>query len=135
MIFKNTFCKCFFKPDFKFKLPQGFVYVHFKSEMTEASVSNLNMTSIYSMCVKNYLMERLFSATVAGYNYKLNSGDDGLVLKLSGFNEKLPSLLDSILKALKNTDEVISKYAFDCFKKELKKNCYNYIINSNLFIE
>lgn len=87
------------------------------------------------MCVKNYLAERLFSATVAGYSYKLNSADDGLILKLNGFNEKLPSLLESITKAMINADDVISKFVFDSFKKELKKNCYNYIINSNLFNE
>lgn len=87
------------------------------------------------MCVKNYLAERLFSAIVAGYSYKLNSADDGLILKLSGFNEKLPSLLESITKSMINADDVISKFVFDSFKKELKKNCYNYIINSNLFNE
>lgn len=135
MIFKNDFCKCFFRTDDKFKLPHGYVYVHFKSFVTESSVTHLNMTSIFSMCIKNYLSEKLYPARVAGYSYKLNSAEDGLVLKLSGFNEKLPMILDLMTKAIKNTDEVIEKPIFDFFRKELKKNCYNLIINSNLFNE
>lgn len=131
----NDFCKCFYMQDEKFKLPHGFIYLHFKSSLTESSVSNLNMTSIYSMCIKNFLSEKLFPATIAGYSYKLNSVDDGLVLKLSGFNEKLPSILDLVTKAMKNVDHCIDNSVFEIFKKELKKNCYNYIVNSNLFNE
>lgn len=93
------------------------------------------MTSIFSMCVKNYLSAKLYSATVAGYSYRLNSVDEGLVLKLSGFNEKLPDIADIVTKALRNTDEVIDKVSFDVFKKELKKNCYRVIINSNMMAE
>lgn len=87
------------------------------------------------MCVKNFLAEKLYPATFAGYNYRLNSVEDGLVLKISGFDEKLPSILDVMTKALQNTDEVIDKLSFDVFKKELKKNCYNVIINSTMFNE
>lgn len=87
------------------------------------------------MCIKNFLSEKLFPATIAGYSYKLNSVDDGLVLKLSGFNEKLPSILDLVTKAMKNVDHCIDNSVFEIFKKELKKNCYNYIVNSNLFNE
>lgn len=135
IIFKNDFCKCFFKADEKFNLPYGFVYVHFKSSMTESSITHLNMTSIFSMCVKNFLAEKLYPATVAAYNYKLNSVDNGLVLKVTGFNEKLPLIVDIITSAMKNTDDVIDKSVFETFKKELKKNCYNFIINSVLFNE
>lgn len=135
MICKNDVCICFFKTDDRFNLPHGFVYVHFNSFMTESSVTYLNMTSIFSMCVKNFLAEKLYPATIVGYNYKLNSVDDGLVLKVSGFNEKLAIIIDIITSAIKNTDDVIDKSVFETFKKELKKNCYNFIINSVLFNE
>ncbi|KAG5674724.1 hypothetical protein PVAND_004676 [Polypedilum vanderplanki] len=135
LIFKSDFCKCFFKADKKFLLPHGFIYIHFLSPLTQASVVNLNMTSIYSMCVKNFLLEKLYPATLVGYNYKLNAVETGLFLRLSGFNEKLPILTDKITNALMNVNGVFDKLVFDTFKKELKKNCYNYLINSNQFIE
>lgn len=135
MIMKNEFCKCFFKSDDNFKLPHSFIHILLKSSLTEESVMNLNMTSIYSMCVKNFLSEKLYPATIAGYNYKLNSVENGLILKLNGFNEKLPMIVDMITKAMTNVDCAIDSYVFETFAKELKKNCYNYIINSVLFNE
>lgn len=93
------------------------------------------MTSIFSMCIKNYLAEKLYAAMIAGFSYKLHSVEDGMVLKVSGFNEKLPLILDIITSSLRNTDEVIDKNVFEIFKKELKKNCYNFIINSVQFNE
>ncbi|XP_070497154.1 nardilysin-like [Chironomus tepperi] len=134
-IFKNESCTCFFKPDNKFLLPHGFIYVHFISPLTHSSVEYLNMTSIYSMCVKNYLAEKLYPATLVGYNYKLNSVENGLILRLSGFNEKLKLIVDVITKAMKNVDGILDKLVFDIFRKELRKNCYNYLINSNQFVE
>jgi nardilysin len=135
LICKNEFSKCFFKPDYKFLLPHGFICIHFTSPLTLASVENLNLTSIFSMCIKSYLTEKLYPATLAGYNYKLNSVDDGLILKLSGFSEKILFIVDIITRAMRNTNEVIDKLVFDTFKKELKKNCYNFLINSNQFVE
>lgn len=135
MIFKSEACKSFFKADNEFNLPHGYINIHFKSLMTESSTTAMNMTSIFSLCVKSFLSNKLYPATIAGYNYKLNSVEDGLILKLSGFNEKLPLIVDIITKAIGNTEDVINKATFEIFKKELKKNCYNYIINSTLFNE
>lgn len=135
MIYKNKFCKCFFKADDKFKLPHGFINIHFKSSLTESSVSNMNMTSIYSMCIKNFLAEKLYPATIAGYSYKLNSMESGVTLRLSGFSEKLPMIVDIITKAMTNINGAIDGSVFETFSKELKKNCYNFIINSVSFNE
>lgn len=135
MIFKNKFCKCFFKADNKFNLPHGYINIHFRSCLTESSVANMNMTSIYSMCIKNFLSEKLYPATIAGYNYKLNSMENGIILKLGGFSEKLPMIVDMITKAMTNINGAIDGSIFETFSKELKKNCYNCIINSALFNE
>lgn len=132
-IFKSDVCKAFYKVDKKFNLPHGFINIHFKSSMTESCITNLNMTSIFSMCVKSFLAPKLYSSTIVGYNYKLHSVEDGLMLKVNGFSEKLSLVVDIITKALTNTDEVVDKIVFETFKKELKKNCYNVIVNSNLF--
>ncbi|CRL01366.1 CLUMA_CG014847, isoform A [Clunio marinus] len=135
LMFQNDFCKSFFKPDTKFRLPHGFVYIHFRCNLTESSISNLNMTSIYSICIKNFLTETFYPATVAGYSYKLNSVDDGLILKLNGFSEKLPQLVEAIMNAIRSTNESIDISVFEAFAKELKKNCYNFLINSNFLSE
>lgn len=131
-IFENDVCQCFYKMDKKFKLPYGYIFIYFASPTTQTSVENLNMTSIYSMCIKNFLSEKLYPATLAGYSYKLNSVDDGLVLRLSGFNEKLPFIVDIITKEM---SRAISKSAFETFKKELRKNCHNCLMDLNMLNE
>lgn len=134
-IFENSTCESFYKLDSQFNLPHGFVYVFFLSSVTESSVSNLNMTSIYSMCVKNFLSDKLYSATIAGYNYKLNSVDNGLILRLNGFSEKLLSIVDIITNSIKNLECSMDKTVFETFKKELKKNCHNCLNDGNLLNE
>lgn len=134
-VFDNGACECYYKIDKKFKLPCGFVYVFFLSPVTEASVAHLNMTSIFSMCVKNFLSDKLYSATLAGYSYKLHSVDNGLILRLSGFNEKLPLIVDIITRTIKNLSTLMDKIVFETFKKELKKNCHNCLIDASLLNE
>jgi nardilysin len=87
------------------------------------------------MCVKNFLSEKLYAATIAGYSYKLNSVDDGLIMRLSGFNEKLPLIVDITTKIMKTLDRFIDKSVFETFKKELKKNCYNCLLDTSLLNE
>jgi nardilysin len=134
-IIEEEACESYYKLDKKFKLPHGFVYVFMMSPITETSVVNLNMTSIYSMCVKNFLSEKLYPATIAGYNYKLHSVDNGLILRLSGFNEKLPLLVDIITKTVSNLINLMDKSVFETFRKELKKNFHNCLIDAGLLNE
>lgn len=131
-IFENDSCQCYFKMDKKYKLPYGYIFIYFTSSKTQSCVENLNMTSIYSMCIKNFLAEKLYQATIAGYSYKLNSIDDGLVLRLSGFNEKLPLIIDIITKEM---SRAINKNIFETFKKELRKNCHNCLMDLNMLNE
>lgn len=85
------------------------------------------------MCVKNLLSSQLYSATIVGYNYKLHSIDNGLVLRLSGFSEKLPLIVDIITRTMKNLH--IDKTVFETFRKELKRNCFNCLVDGSLLNE
>jgi len=134
-IFHNESCECYYKFDDTFKLPHGYIYVNLISHLTQQSAINLNMTSIYSMCVKNFLSEKLFQASVVGYHYKLNSVDSGLILRLDGFNEKLPLLLNIITKLMKDTCVLVDKTVYETFRKELRKNCHHCLMDLNLLNE
>lgn len=128
-------CECFYKLDSKFRLPHGLVNVFMASTVTESSTANLNMTSIFSMCVKNFLSEKLYAATIAGYSYKLNSVDNGLILRVNGFNEKLHRIVEVAVETIKNLASLIDKIIFETFKKELKKNLHNCLMDKNLLNE
>lgn len=135
LILKTENCKCFHKLDKKFQLPRGIINIKFISSLTKQSVSNINMTTIFTMCLKSLLLENLYPAIAVGYNYKITSIDSGVILLLSGYNEKLHNLLDEIMKCMLSVGERITKSMFEAFRKNLKKHYFNILTNSNLLSE
>lgn len=49
-------------------------------------------------CVVDSLVEYSYNAEVAGLKYELKNEKDGLLLSISGYNHKLPLLLQRILE-------------------------------------
>lgn len=88
------------------------------------------LTSLYSMIVKHYMSEKLYPAVCAGLGYQLFSEEKGMLLKLSGYNEKLPVLLDLITKDLAAIAGQIEPTVFETYRKQFKKYIYNNLINS-----
>lgn len=46
--------------------------------------------ALYVNVLKLLLVEELYSATAARLDYSINTSAKGIVIKLDGFNEKLP---------------------------------------------
>lgn len=82
------------------------------------------------MIVKHYLAERLYPAAVAGLGCVIYPGEKGLVLKLTGFNEKIPLLVDMITKEFKKIPDMLEQSVFETYKKQFKKSCFNKMISS-----
>lgn len=135
LIRKTKNFKCFHKLDRKFQLPHGYINIKFISSLTKKSVTNINLTTIFTMCVKSLLLEKLYPAKVVGYNYKITSIDSGLILLLSGFNEKLPILLNEILRCMFNIGEKTTKTMFETFRKNLRKHYFNMLMDSFILNE
>lgn len=129
-VFDSNGCECFYKLDARFKLPHAYIAIYLVSPMTISSVRGTTLTSLYSMIVKHYMSEKLYPAVCAGLGYQLHSEEKGLHLKLSGYNEKLPLLLDIITKDLKNIGQLMEKEVFETYRGQYKKYCYNSLINS-----
>lgn len=132
-ILENNRVECFYKLDATFKLPHAFICLHLVSPETKSSVTQMVLTSLYSMIVKHYMVEKLYPAVVAGLGYQMNSEEKGMLLKVSGYNEKLPILLDIITMELKNIGELIEPEVFETYRKQFKKYCYNNLIDSKFF--
>lgn len=129
----NDFFECFYKLDGRFKLPHAFIFVYLVSPRTISSVKQMVLTTLFSMISKHYMSEKLYPAVVAGLGYQLMSEEKGMLLKLSGYNEKLPVLLDIITKELKNIGEMIEPTVFQTYRNQFKKYCYNNLIDSKFF--
>ncbi|CRK86954.1 CLUMA_CG000770, isoform A [Clunio marinus] len=129
-IYESKNCECFYKLDNVFKLPHAFICLYFVSPLTNSSVRGMVLTSIYSMIVKHYMTEKLYPAICAGLGYQLYSEEKGMLLKLSGYDEKLPLLLDIITKDLKTIRQRMEENVFETYRKHLKKIFNNNLINS-----
>lgn len=119
-----------FKQDNKFHLPHGFINCYFESPMTLKSARNAVLTSMYAIIVKHYLAEELYPAICAGLGYSVNAAEKGLLIKLSGYNEKLLLLLDIITKELSHIAAKIEPKVFETYREQCRRNGYNNLINS-----
>lgn len=129
-LFKNDFFECFYKLDGRFKLPHAIFKVYLVSALTATSVQKTILTSIYCSVAKHYVAEKLYPAVAAGLNYEMTTEDKGLLITLSGYDEKLPLLLESITKELKNIGELAESKVFEMYRSQLKKECYNNVVEA-----
>ncbi|KAL0201080.1 hypothetical protein M9458_004267, partial [Cirrhinus mrigala] len=72
------------------------------------------------------LAEPAYEADVAQLEYKLVAGEHGLVIKVKGFNHKLPLLFNLIVDYL--ADFSAAPDVFSMFAEQLKKTYFNILI-------
>lgn len=129
-IIDNQKMELWYKLDNKFLLPHGFINCYLQTPNTFKSARNMVLASMYSLILKYYLDEKLYPAICAGLGYSINAAEKGLLIKLSGYNEKLLLLLDIITKELKEIPNKIEPKVFETFHEQCRKNGYNNLINS-----
>uniref|UniRef100_A0A4W6D3G6 Nardilysin b (N-arginine dibasic convertase) n=1 Tax=Lates calcarifer TaxID=8187 RepID=A0A4W6D3G6_LATCA len=119
-----------YKKDNKFKIPKG-----------EYSISHvLVLFDLFVNILAHNLAEPAYEADVAQLEYKLVAGEHGLVIRLKGFNHKLPlimreethsSLLFQLLLRLivdHLADFSAEPGVFTMFSEQLKKTYFNILI-------
>uniref|UniRef100_A0A7N8XZU5 Nardilysin a (N-arginine dibasic convertase) n=1 Tax=Mastacembelus armatus TaxID=205130 RepID=A0A7N8XZU5_9TELE len=97
-----------YKKDNKFKIPKGTICLF-----------SFNILG-------HYLAEPAYEAEVAQLDYKLVAGEHGLIIKVKGFNHKLPLLFHLIIDHL--ADFSASPDVFSMFAEQLKKTYFNILI-------
>ncbi|CAG9807971.1 unnamed protein product [Chironomus riparius] len=127
---ENLKMELWYKLDSKFLLPHGFINCYLETPNTFKNARNMVLTSMFSLILKYYLDEKLYPAICAGLGYSINAAEKGLLIKLSGYNEKLLLLLDIITKELKEIPNKIESKVFETFREQCRKNGYNNLINS-----
>ncbi|XP_065362952.1 nardilysin [Calliphora vicina] len=127
-ILQTDVCELWFRQDDKFQLPDAFMYFYFVSPLLRQSAQNDVLCALYAQLVKYRLAEELYPATVAGLSYQFYSAEKGVVLKVSGYNEKLYLVVDLITKAMVSMREHITEEQLEVFKKHQKKAYFNALI-------
>uniref|UniRef100_A0A671SQI3 Nardilysin-like n=1 Tax=Sinocyclocheilus anshuiensis TaxID=1608454 RepID=A0A671SQI3_9TELE len=120
--------------DNKFKIPKGFLFlfIHLPFHLTFSFCSlfspplSLVLFDLFVNILVHNLAEPSYEADVAQLEYKLVAGEHGLVIKVKGFNHKLPLLFNLIVDYL--ADFSTAPDVFSMFAEQLKKTYFNILI-------
>uniref|UniRef100_A0A3B4C7I2 Nardilysin a (N-arginine dibasic convertase) n=1 Tax=Pygocentrus nattereri TaxID=42514 RepID=A0A3B4C7I2_PYGNA len=107
-----------YKKDNKFKIPKG--------TETSCSCRRLVLFDLFVNILVHNVAEPAYEADVAQLEYKLVAGEYGLVIKVKGFNHKLPLLFNLIVDHL--ADFSTAPDVFAMFAEQLKKTYFNILI-------
>jgi len=105
--------------DTRFGVPRAEFYFSLRSPLANDSAEHAVLTQLYVKMVEDQLSELSYPAYVAGLDYKIYKHMRGVSVRLSGFDEKQPLLLEQILTALKKPR--IDPSVFERIKDELQR--------------
>uniref|UniRef100_A0AAQ5YX27 Nardilysin a (N-arginine dibasic convertase) n=1 Tax=Amphiprion ocellaris TaxID=80972 RepID=A0AAQ5YX27_AMPOC len=115
-----------YKKDNKFRIPKAYIRFNLISPMIQKSPENLVLFDLFVNILAHNLAEPAYEADVAQLEYKLVAGEHGLVVRLKGFNHKLPLLLKLIVDQLSDFSSEVG--VFNMFSEQLKKTYFNILI-------
>ncbi|XP_030378119.1 nardilysin isoform X2 [Scaptodrosophila lebanonensis] len=127
-LLKTDTCELWFRLDDKYELPEAFMYFHFISPLQRESAKNDALGALYEHLVKFQVCEELYPAITAGLYYQFNASEKGLVLKVSGYNEKLHLIVDAITQGMINAQTSLDDFIVDAFLKYQRKTFFNTLI-------
>ncbi|XP_041450144.1 nardilysin [Drosophila obscura] len=127
---RDDLCELWFRQDDIFQLPDGYINLYFITPLVRESARNYMLGVLFTYLVEFSIAEQLYPALEAGLTYGLYIGDKGLVLRVSGYNQKLPLLVEIIMKVMCTLEldpaQVIS------FKDLKKRQIFNALISGKI---
>ncbi|XP_061700312.1 nardilysin-like isoform X3 [Syngnathoides biaculeatus] len=115
-----------YKKDNKFKTLKAYIRFHLISPVIQQSAKNVVLLDLLVNILGHNLAEPAYEAEVAQLEYKLVAGEHGLVIKVNGFDDKLPLLFRLIVDHL--ADFEAPPDVFSMFSEQLKKTYFNILI-------
>lgn len=92
------------------------------------------MMTLFAALLKYQLVEKLYPATSADLEYKCYSSEKGLVLKVSGYNQKLHIIVDEFTKYLKRLADDVTEDQFRVFVQQQFKTYENIFLKPKAFV-
>ncbi|WP_426358056.1 insulinase family protein [Pseudocolwellia sp. HL-MZ19] len=114
---KENGYELWFKQDFIFNIPKGYIYIGIDSPIIIESTENIAMARLFVDLFSDSIIEKHYDAEIAGIQYHLYAHQGGMTLQLSGFTDKQSHLLQLLLKDLKHA--TFKEEKFVLLKKQL----------------
>ncbi|RIA87179.1 Metalloenzyme, LuxS/M16 peptidase-like protein [Glomus cerebriforme] len=127
-IIKNTqISRLWYKKDDTFWVPKANICLMFKSPLAYTTPIHHVKTELYTELVKDALNECLYNAEITGLGYDLYYQNQGLVLIVNGYNDKLSILLEKVVIKMKNLK--IDPERFSLIKERIQRKYKNSLLN------
>ncbi|XP_017752516.1 PREDICTED: nardilysin-like isoform X2 [Eufriesea mexicana] len=133
-IYSDEITEIWYRPDPKFGLPECYMYFCIISPMAVCSLKSAVLMDLFVAILNQLLVETLYPATVAELNHDIYTDEKGIMLKVNGFNQKLPLLLTNIAKYIADFPTLINKEFFDVMKEEQIKAYYNNFVKPKMLV-
>lgn len=121
--------RTWWKKDDTFWVPRANVIVSLKSPIIYASAENTVKARLFAELVRDALEEYSYDADLAGLQYTVTLDYRGLFLEISGYNDKLPVLLEQVAVTLRDIE--IKDDRFNIVKERLTRGYNNWQLQSS----
>lgn len=128
IIHETPVLRLWHKLDDTFLVPKTNAFFEIRSSIAYSSVENCVLTCLYTDLLKDLINEFSYFSDIAGLSFHLDNTIDGLVLDISGFNDKLDILLKEIVDKMAEFD--VKEDSFVRVKNQLKKNLKGWFFDS-----
>ena len=116
--------RTWWKKDDRFWVPKGSVVVALRNPLVSVTPANAVKTTLFCQLVKDALNEYSYDAEISGLDYSLDTNSLGLSIDVSGYNDKMPVLLEKVLVSLR--DMVVKADRFQIVKERILRGYRNW---------
>ena len=116
--------RTWWKKDDRFWVPKGNVFVTLRNPLVAVTPANAVKAKFYCELVKDALVEYSYDAEIAGLEYSLGSYSLGLDIEISGYNDKMPVLLEKVLASMRDLE--VKNDRFKIIKERLLRGFRNW---------
>ena len=96
--------RTWWKKDDRFWVPKGNVLVTLRNPLVNITPAHAVRAKLYCELVKDALVEYSYDAEIAGLEYNFSCNSIGLDVDVSGYNDKMPVLLEKVLISMRDLE-------------------------------
>ncbi|KAI0010148.1 LuxS/MPP-like metallohydrolase [Xylariaceae sp. FL0662B] len=115
--------RTWYKKDDTFWVPKANLIVSGKNPVIFASAVNAVKSKLFTDLVRDVLEEYSYDAELAGLDYNVTLDNRGLFVEVSGYNDKLPVLLEQVLITMRDLE--VKEERFEIIKERLTRGYNN----------
>jgi insulysin len=115
--------RVWFKKDDKFCVPKAALRITLRNSLVWTSPASYVKARLYCELVMDALEEYSYDAELAGLGFSISAGIHGLNIKVEGYNDKMPMLLEKVVSTM--CDSLILPERFKVIKERLTQSYRN----------